>query len=495
VTARRLATSAALALAILAGASGAAAADDEIVATVLPAGTQSTTSLSALVAGCSPQYTGPQLEEYAPGGLLEPGTQISTGWSLATVLGCLTPPIPVDSVTGITIVGNTGPELGSNSLLTPADLMTPSDFANTQESPVIGSYGDGIEYERPWRGSGDANAGDAVQLPTPAALDFEVFTGPTVTITLAAPSSGSIGSPVPLSATVAGAPPGLSYAWSFDGGTGTGSGASTAATFAVPGTYDVAVQATDAAGGIGVANATITIGTQTSTTATGPATGPVTGTGTTPGAPPGRKRPVHRRTASHHARHPATPKQAQLPPLTPSTTTTRTAPPQRPAITQATTRTTPPTTTATAATTTQPTTQPAIQPTTQPTAPPTLVAPVKPAHTTPISHHDIAPRSARRRPRRRNRARVRRRVSVSSTRASPRAARVAGRLLGSFIPLPADRSPLVHEVPAAAATAPALRRLVGPSLMPALAAGLTVALLFALGAVRELRWRRLRSRP
>jgi PKD repeat protein len=482
VTARRLATSAALALAILAGASAVAVADDEIVATVLPSGTQSSAALSALVANCVPLYAGPQLEQYGPGEILEPETTITEAWTVATVLGCLSPPIPLSSVTAITIVGAIGPELGPDSLLTPADLATPSDFANTGESPVIGSDGDGLEYARPWRGSGDPNAGDAVQLNAGEQFDFEVFTGPTVTVALAAPSSSSASTATPLSATVSGAPSGLSYAWSFDGGTGTDSGASTAVTFAAPGTYVVTVQATDAAGGVGVAAATISVGSQTSASSTGPATGPVTGTGTSPGAPPTRKRRARKRKPSDHARRPAAVKQATSPPLTPSTTTTRTAPPPRPATTQ----TAPPPRPATTQTTPQ--TAPQTTPQT------TTASPPKTARTAPISHHDIVSRTVRREPADRHRAPDRRRVSVSSTRASPRAARVAGRLLGSLTAIPADRSPLVHEVPAAAATAPALRRLVEPSVIPALAAGFGVVLLFALGAARELRWRRLRSR-
>jgi hypothetical protein len=69
---------------------------------------------------------------------------------------------------------------------------------------------------------------------------------------------------------------------------------------------------------------------------------------------------------------------------------------------------------------------------------------------------------------------------------------VAGRLLGAVTPLPASESPLVHTVPRTVATAPAVRRAIAGSTSPGtgIAAGLGVALLFGLGAGRELRWRR-----
>src|SRR5262249_36108043 len=72
---------------------------------------------------------------------------------------------------------------------------------------------------------------------------------------------------------------------------------------------------------------------------------------------------------------------------------------------------------------------------------------------------------------------------------------VDGRLVSDIIPLSAATSPLVTETAAPRGSAPAERRPVGPSPVPAISGGtLAVLLLFALGAARELdvRWVRLR---
>jgi hypothetical protein len=64
---------------------------------------------------------------------------------------------------------------------------------------------------------------------------------------------------------------------------------------------------------------------------------------------------------------------------------------------------------------------------------------------------------------------------------------VIGRLVGDVVPLSAVDSPLVHSVPAAAASAPAVRRATQTSSMTGLAAGVAVVLLLGLGAAREQR--------
>jgi hypothetical protein len=64
---------------------------------------------------------------------------------------------------------------------------------------------------------------------------------------------------------------------------------------------------------------------------------------------------------------------------------------------------------------------------------------------------------------------------------------VTGRLISDVTALPPDASPLVQAVPAPAASAPAVRRAIGTSLLPGLAAGFAVLVLLGLGAGRELR--------
>jgi hypothetical protein len=66
---------------------------------------------------------------------------------------------------------------------------------------------------------------------------------------------------------------------------------------------------------------------------------------------------------------------------------------------------------------------------------------------------------------------------------------VAGRLISDVIPLVPGASPLVHIVPATVASAPAARRALRASVLPAIGAALAVLLLLALGAGRELGWR------
>jgi hypothetical protein len=474
VTGRRIATITALALATMAGASGVATADVQVTATVMPAATTDSTNLSTLESSCTPPVNDVQLELYGSGGTLGPGTTIGEGWTLATVLGCLATPIPLSSVTGVTIAGPDGPQVGPDSLLTPADLATPSDFANPQESPLIGSDGDGLEYERPWRGSGDDNAADAFQLTSPATFSFEVFTGPALAVSLTAPSAAAVDAAATLSASVAGAPSGLSYSWSFDGGSGTATGASTSVTFGAPGSYKVTVEVTDAAGGVGVATSTIAVGAATAPTSTGPTSGPASSTGTTPGAPPSHKR----RHKPAHRRHRTTVTQPAVP--TPATTPT-TSTPARPIRASA------PATPALA------TLKPATPTRAHATAgaPSTTSSPPTAAPSPAPPRVEVRARIRTQRPHRRP---TPAKASAGSTRASRRAARVEGRLIADVTPLPAVDSAFVRRLEQAG-TAPSIRRASSPSALPALAGALGLVLLFALGVARELRWRVLRSAP
>ena len=66
-----------------------------------------------------------------------------------------------------------------------------------------------------------------------------------------------------------------------------------------------------------------------------------------------------------------------------------------------------------------------------------------------------------------------------------------GQLISDVIPLPADRSPLVHLVASSSATAPARHPPERPSVLPIAGAALAILALLALGAQRELgrpRW-------
>jgi hypothetical protein len=67
---------------------------------------------------------------------------------------------------------------------------------------------------------------------------------------------------------------------------------------------------------------------------------------------------------------------------------------------------------------------------------------------------------------------------------------VKGRLISDVIPLPPGASPLVQDVSAPAATAPAVRPAVATTILPTLGAALAVVFLLGLGAGRELRGRR-----
>jgi hypothetical protein len=68
---------------------------------------------------------------------------------------------------------------------------------------------------------------------------------------------------------------------------------------------------------------------------------------------------------------------------------------------------------------------------------------------------------------------------------------VQGQLISDVIPLPADRSPLVHVVAASSASAPARQAPERASWLPIAGAALAILALLGLGAQRELgrpRW-------
>ena len=85
------------------------------------------------------------------------------------------------------------PQVAANSQLTPADLASPSDFANRTDAPVVESLGSLNQYDRPSRatpsGEPDDDFLDEVQesqdgQPLPIAI--EVFEGPPLTVTATA---------------------------------------------------------------------------------------------------------------------------------------------------------------------------------------------------------------------------------------------------------------------------------------------------------------------
>jgi hypothetical protein len=220
-------------------------------------------SLSALEASC-PLYAGPNIELYTSSGEA-PADQVNfqAAWSIGGLLSCLATPIPLAAVTGVTVIGPGGPELAAEAQLTSADLASPSDFSNPSESPLIYSDGDGLVYDRPWRGGTDANAADQVVVPAPSPLVIEVFEGPLLTVSATASSTATAANrPVTFSASVGGAPAGstLSYSWSFGGAAPVTTGRAPTVRFPAAGVYDVTVEVTDGAGGGGGASVRVTVG-------------------------------------------------------------------------------------------------------------------------------------------------------------------------------------------------------------------------------------------
>jgi PKD repeat protein len=458
---RRLAASVGLAAALLASSAAIALADRPAVAVTIhePGGVVArppAVTIEALQGNDCPTYSGPAPALYDQSGTVSqpPGPN---AWSLATVLECgLVPGVSPSAVTELTVRDLHGVvETGKGATLTTADLVPPGDFADGAQ-PLIVDGGSVIDYYRPWRGGSDLNYPDTVQEPSPSPLAIDVYEGPPLTV-VARASSASVaaGAVVDFSATVADAddagspdPATLSYAWDFDGG----AAASTAATPSVPfpnaGTYLVTVQVTDTAGGGGADTTLVTVNPAANTPtppppANAPATGPAQGGGGTPGAGPGKQTASHGSTTTKHpadkATHPTKPAAAVRPAA--GRTNTTTVPASNSVSAQATTRV--PTSTTPAAA------QPAAR------------------GATPVKG-----------PRKR------------ATGATSGAGTVDGRLISDVAPLPVSSSPLVSIVVARPAAAPEVRRAVGASIVPALAAAISVLLLLGLGARHQLGWRR-----
>jgi PKD repeat protein len=483
VTGRRLHAIPALALAILASASGVARADNsgqQVVAVVDANGGQQTyaATVATLNAGCPtvPQIT---IDQHGPGGEPLAPQPVDNAWPVSTLIDqCLGIPSALAAeVTDVLVEAPSGlPQTGPGAQLTPLDWQP-----SATQFPIVASDGTNLDYYREWRGGADANATDDVVIAAPASLTLEVYTAGTyLPVTVDAPATAATGTPVTLSASVPGASAGATYQWSFDGGSGTATVANPTVTFAAPGTYTVTLQVSEpGAGGAGSATIVVGGGVPTGTT-TGPATGPAASTGTTPQAPPARRRPRHR--ARTHARRRVAKRRAAAAP----SAATRPAPPHHA------TATVPAASTPTA---TAPALRTPTVPAPAPRAPTVTASTPSRAPTAPTTEptrspaRRVVPRPVRRRTRS---ARAHPRSALSSTSASRKAALVEGRLIASVDLRPVAAGTLVRV--GSDATAPAARGAGGDSPLAALAAALGVVLLFALGAARES-GARLRSTP
>jgi hypothetical protein len=475
---RRFAVALSVCLGLLVHLTGAAVADNGsgplVQATIYKAGggtaTDSVSQAQLLAApGQCPPYSGGSMQEYGRQGEVTVTPSSTNGWTVGTILGCLQTPISVADVTGITILGTDGsPETSPGSELTPADLASPSDFQATNQNPVIQALGSTDQYDRPWRGGSDLDFLDEAQ-SSPIAM--EIFEGPPLTVT-ASPSQATVtaGGTVNFSAAVSGNDgSALSYSWSFDGGAPASTQPDPQVQFNTAGVWTVNLQVTDANGGGGGDQLTVTVNPASPTSTTTPTgtrtTGPTTSPGTTPGATPGTKRhgttnpgsnghrgqgsntnakSGKRKTSPHHRRH------------TKHTTSGNTGSGRGSSGTGhsgggssgsagASGSGSPVTATTPATTTPKPKAPPAPTHRPSPTPPPGSPGPL-----------------------------------------------VRGLLISDVIPLPASQSPLVHVVAAPSATAPARQSPRPPSVLPIVGAGLAVVLLLGLGAGRELRGPRRR---
>jgi PKD repeat protein len=453
---RRLAFVGVLAVLAAGSVTATAAADQQIVSATVysSSGTQhQSLTLGALEAnsGQCPQYTGTLPVQHGRG--VDTTTPNFTGgevWALSTILSCLQPSIPPAAVTGVTIIDADGtPESAPGSQLTAADLSQGnSDFADPGEAPVIGNQGtssiESIQYDRPWRGGDDNNFDDQVTETAGSPVAIEVFEGPLLTITPHAsattvPADGSVS----FSATFEPSDvTGASFSWSFDGGAADSLESAPTVMFTTAGTYDVTVQVTDDQGGGGTATIPITVTSSTPPPAhaKGLPKGPTKSGGNGSGQVP-RKRDRGNGGRGHAGSHrggSTSPSHTS----SPSNSNHGTAPASSGGSSL-----------------------------------PSASSP--PAPVTPLKTHSVGPHSRTRSP-----------LKAPAVALSGQAPVVTGRLVSDVTPLPAAVSPLVHVEAGVPETSQAARSTVGGSALPAIAAGLAILALLALGARRELRGRR-----
>ena len=390
-------------------------------------------------------YDGPNPIDLYPGGNTppQPFQFTPTSWTLSTVLSCGLGLLSSD-VYGVEV-------LSANhrfeDLLSNADLNDQSLYQNSGALPAISVDGNEnlTTYVRPYRGPGDANAGDEVTetgspitLVAYASAPLQVTPSSTTLSSTATATTAQFNAVVKTPEGVTVRASNLSWTWNFGDG-GTSSQVSPKHRFAA-GSWPVTVQVSEVNGGNG---GTGNLLFQTPHKSTSGKTNQPGGTKPTKSkSPTGTENGKH----SNHQGGEGGSHQSGGSGSGASTTPSQSTTPSTTTATQSTTGT------ASAAT-------------------PLPGATTTPTTTTPPPHHTT--------PRRPKRA----------TPTAPVGTLVTGRLVSDVITLPASSSPLVRATPAAAAP-PQVRQATSSRSLAAPAAGLAVALLLGLGAWSELRGRR-----
>jgi hypothetical protein len=474
---RRFALALALGMFLCAtGAAGAGAAQDPTVvtATLYPgsSGSVSTQSVSlSQLQGC-PLYTGPYVMTQHGGGASSYQATQGATWAMSTVVQCALKQ-PLNNIERVQVLRPAG---GLDTPLSNADLTDPSSQFNDPGGPdaapiVSNAGGDSEAYFRPVRNASDSNSDDTFQGSQPVKID--VFTrGATLQVAVSAQGGDKTASGQTYSFTVtsitdsnnnAVSPSSVNYSWDFGDQTPTSSAAAPQHFFD-QGNWPVTLTITDQSGGRGgVATVTVAAdvspatgpgdqsgGGQQNTNPDAPPTGPSNGDGQTPGNQSGNHQPTgsnhngktgNKKTGGHkdkqanhrHSKTTTTPASGNG-----SGTGTGTGG-------QSGTRGTSSLNGATTPSTGPSATQPGRSPTN----------PAKP----------LAGQS-------------------------PNGPVVSGLLISDVRPLAADASPLVHTQAAAPVAAVAVRQATRVSPLPVIAGALLVALVFVLGAGRELYGRR-----
>jgi hypothetical protein len=288
----------------LAASTAAAATTNQPIISATIYNTHGTSTESALETyledGSCPEDAGPVTVE-GSGPEYFSTNPTSGSWALSTLLGCLTPPISISGVTGLTVLTEDG---SAEHELAPDDLASPSDF-DGGEQPIVSFNGDAVQYDRPQRNPGDNNQPDQVVEDPGQPLSVEVFEGQPLTV-VASPSTYTItpGGTVNFTASETPAATGLSWTWSFDDGQTSTAQNPQAVVFPNPGNFNVIVQVTDSAGGAGQATVPILVqkpGVQVTPVTgkhphpgvgkarNGSPHGPIGSGGAAPGAAPGTK--------------------------------------------------------------------------------------------------------------------------------------------------------------------------------------------------------------
>ena len=123
--------------------------DEVVSATVYSAtGTMQNDSVSLAQLESNPQctpYSGTDMNELGRNGFVDVQFAPNATWALSTVLGCLSSPVPVSAVHGITVINSQGsPEDGPGSMLKPEDLLRPGLDGLQQSSRSSRGSGAGV---------------------------------------------------------------------------------------------------------------------------------------------------------------------------------------------------------------------------------------------------------------------------------------------------------------------------------------------------------------